>query len=363
MVGGQSLQVAAAREAALDRLGAPAVLRRTLRAWTERLLELLVVVAVLGALLRHEVAALVGVPEHPWGAAAIAPTGVLWMLVCLQRGALQGLRAYGLVGVSIVAEAAGRLLCGLVLVACGLGVVGAFLGTACTLAAVVVALEVAVLRRVGPVDRRHAPTHALRELVGDGWAAILGLLLLAALQNVDVIVAKRELAGAAAGSYAAAAVAAKSVVWVAIGLGLQVLPEAARRAAAGLDPRPVLARALGVLALLAVPALLVFALAARPLLRLAFGPDLTLAAGALPVLGLAMTLLAAAYLAVQYLLALRRTAFLWVLAVIALLEPLVLSTGELGITGFAQTVLGIQALVAATMLALSASARRRLRMI
>ena len=74
---------------------------------------------------------------------------------------------------------------------------------------------------------------------------IIGLFLLASLQNIDVIVAKHQLGVDAAGSYAAAAVAAKAVVWVAIGIGLHLLPEATRRAAAGLDPRPVLLRALG----------------------------------------------------------------------------------------------------------------------
>jgi glycosyltransferase involved in cell wall biosynthesis/O-antigen/teichoic acid export membrane protein len=358
MVAGQSVQVAAAREAALDRLGDAALLRRTLQAWTERLLIALVAATAAGILLREPLAALIGVPEHPWGAAAIAPTGVLWMLVCLQRGVLQGMSAYGSVGLSIVGEALGRLACGLLLVGLGLDVVGAFLGTPLAFAVTAVALEIAILRRVGRVHRSRTPARSLRGVIGDGWVAILGLLLLAALQNVDVIVAKRELPGDAAGSYAAAAVAAKSVVWVAIGLGLQLLPEATRRAAAGLDPRPVLARALAVLAVLAVPALLIFTFAAEPLLRIAFGPELTLAAGALPLLGVAMTLLAAAYLTVQYMLALHRVSFLWVLAVVAVLEPVLLSNRELGVTAFAGIVLAIQAVVAAGMLVFGMRARR-----
>src|SRR3954469_6956750 len=44
LVAGQSVQVAAAREAALDRLGHPGAIRATLRAWTHRLLLALVVV-------------------------------------------------------------------------------------------------------------------------------------------------------------------------------------------------------------------------------------------------------------------------------------------------------------------------------
>ena len=46
------------------------------------------------SLLREPIAHLIGVPEHPWAAAAILPTGVLWMLLSIQRGALQGLHAY-----------------------------------------------------------------------------------------------------------------------------------------------------------------------------------------------------------------------------------------------------------------------------
>ncbi len=147
------------------------------------------------------------------------------------------------------------------------------------------------------------------------------------------------------------------MVWVAIGLGLQLLPEATRRAAAGLDPRPVLLRALGVLAVIATPALIIFTFAAEPLLRIAFG-DLTDAAGALPLLGLAMTLLAAAYLTVQYMIALHRTSFLWVLAVVAVAEPFLLSNAKLGVTAFAAIVLAVQAVVAAGMLAFGLRARR-----
>jgi glycosyltransferase involved in cell wall biosynthesis/O-antigen/teichoic acid export membrane protein len=361
LVAGQSMQVAAAREAALDRLGHPELLRATLRGWTNRLLVALVAVAAASALLREPLAHVIGVAEHPWAAAAIPPTGVLWMLLSLQRGALQGLREYGVVGISIVGEAFGRLVFGLILVLGGLGVTGALLGTPLAFAAAIIGLELALKQRVGPVAEQEEARRSLRGLIGDGWVPIVGLFLLATLQNVDVIVAKHKLTGDAAGSYAAAAVAAKAVVWVAIGLGLHLLPEATRRAAAGLDPRPVLLRALGVLAVVAVPALIIFALFSEPLLRIAFGPDLTLAADALPLLGLAMTLLAVAYLTVQYMLALGETRFLWVLGVVALTEPVLLSRNDLGIVAFATVVFGIQCVAAAAVLALGLRARSRRR--
>ncbi|MEA2248209.1 MAG: hypothetical protein QOH46_2738 [Solirubrobacteraceae bacterium] len=358
LVAGQSLQVAAAREAALDRLGHPEAVRATLRSWSHRLLLALVVVTVVSVLGREQIAAAIGVDEAPWGAAAILPTGVLWMLLSLQRGALQGLRAYGPVGASIIAEGLGRLVCALLLVGLGMGVTGAMLGTPMAFALVALGLEVVLHRRIGPVrETAGATVRSLRGLLGDGWVPIVGLFLLAALQNIDVIVAKHQLAADAAGSYAAAAVAAKSVVWVAIGIGLHLLPEATRRAAAGFDPRPVLLRALAILAVVAAPALVVFAAAPELLMRLAFGPGLTQASGALLLLGVAMTLLAVAYLTVQYMLALHQMHFLWILAAIALAEPVILALAGGGVVSFAAIVFGVQCVAAGSVLTLGLRAR------
>ncbi|MBX5442866.1 MAG: glycosyltransferase [Solirubrobacteraceae bacterium] len=356
MVGGQAIQVAAARETALHHLGDGRRLAATLNGWVRQLLIALVVVTALSLLFQDALAGLVGVRDHPLAAAAILPTGVLWLLLSLQRGALQGMHAYGPVGLSLVMEAFGRLLCGLVLVLAGAEVTGAFLGTPLAFALTAVWMGWVIHKRLGSAeDARTART--LRSLLAGAWAPIGGLALLALLQNVDVIVVKRQIGGDTAGSYAAAAVAAKAVVWVAVGIALHLLPEATRRAAAGLDPLPVLRRSFAVLAVIATPALLIFALAAEPLMRLAFGADLTQASDALPVLGLAMTLLAVAYLTVQYMLALGRTSFLWVLGVVAVIEPILLSLNTYGVVEYAAIVLGLQCAAALGVLVLGLRAR------
>jgi glycosyltransferase involved in cell wall biosynthesis/O-antigen/teichoic acid export membrane protein len=360
LVGGQALQVAAARETALRGLGQGGRLAATLRGWTLELVGATLAAAAVGYLLREPLASLVGVPEHPLAAAAILPTGTLWLLLSLQRGALQGVHAYAPVGVSLVLEAFGRLVCGLALVLAGAGVTGAFLGTPLALAVTAVALAVVLRRRLGRAERA-GPRRSLASLMRGAWAPVGGLALLALLQNVDVIIVRHQLGGDRAGSYAAAAVAAKAVVWVAIGIALHLLPEATRRAAAGLDPLPVLRRALGVLAVVAAPALLIFAAAPKLLLSVAFGSEFTAAAGALVVLGLAMTVLACAYLTVQYMLALGRTSFLWVLGVVAVIEPFLLSSGTFSLVSYAALVLGAQCAAAAGVLALALRLRRRAR--
>ncbi|HEY7075247.1 MAG TPA: hypothetical protein VH418_07750, partial [Solirubrobacteraceae bacterium] len=198
----------------------------------------------------------------------------------------------------------------------------------------------------------------LGRLVGDAWPAVVALFLVAVLQNVDVILVKRQIGGEAAGAYAAAAVAAKAVVWIAIGVGLYLLPEATRATRLGTDPRPVLVRALALVGVVAVPMLLVYAVAPELVLRVAFGPETVQASSALLVLGIAMTLLACGYLCVQYMLALGEVRFLYALGAVAAAEVVVLSGAGLAtLTGFATVVLALQAVAALSVLAFGLARR------
>jgi glycosyltransferase involved in cell wall biosynthesis/O-antigen/teichoic acid export membrane protein len=355
-VPGSAVQVAVARETAMGRLGTGARLAATLSRWRRTLLVACAVVAVAAALVRDQIAAVLSV-EETWAAAATLPTGCLWLLLSVERGVLQGRHAYRPVASSLVLEAFGRVAIALVLVGFGLGVSGAYLGTPLSMLLVAAGLAWAAGRRLGrPAPR--VDTESLRELMRGAGPAVLGLFLVAVLQNVDVILVKRRIGGDEAGAYAAAAVAAKAVVWVAIGVGLYLLPAAVRRAREGGDPRPALLRALGVVSLVALPMLLVYAVAPELVLRLAFGEETVAAAGALFALGLAMTLLAAGYLCVQYMLALHRVSFLYALAAVAGAEVALLSgAGLRTIEGFAVVVLGLQAAAALSVLALGLGRR------
>jgi O-antigen/teichoic acid export membrane protein len=225
MVGGQSVQVAAARESTLGHLGTGGRMRATLERWTRQLVVATVVLVAVGVVIRQPLADVLGVGDHPWAVAWLPATGSLWLLLSLQRGILQGLRGYGAVGISLVGEAVGRIVFALILFGAGLGVTGAYLGNPLAFVAMALWLARVIARRLGEeteADRENAAQAArpLLGLVGDNWIPIVGLLLLAALQNVDVIVGRHQFSGDSSGSYAAAAVAAKSVVWVAIGVGL-----------------------------------------------------------------------------------------------------------------------------------------------
>ena len=173
------------------------------------------------------IAAIVNVDED-WAAAAVPLSGMLWALVSVERGALQGFGDYRTVALSVIGEAASRLLFALALVGIGLDVTGAFLGTPISLVAVGLAARGAAAAAPPRHARPGAEVSRLRDLLARRAVPVIGLTLLFALQELHVIVVKHEASSDAAGSYAVAAVAAKAIIWVAVGLGLYLLPEAAQ---------------------------------------------------------------------------------------------------------------------------------------
>ncbi len=356
-VPGSALQISVAREVSRGiAAGDPNPGAGVVRA-LRQLLAFAVAVTAIGFLARDLIAAAIGV-DAEWAAAAALPTGCLWLLLSVERGALQGFQRYRVVGFSLIGEGAARLVFGLLFYAIGAGVTGVFLGTAASVAAVSLALifplRAQLARGAAAVA---APARWLRDLIARTWAPATGLLLLFILQEIHVIVIKHEAPDDAAGSWAAAAVAAKAIIWVAIGLGLYLLPEAARRSRQGEDARPVLIRTLVLIAIFATPMVLLYAVAAEPLLSTVFGDEFTEASGALPWLGLAMALLACAYLSVQYLLALGHSRFLWLLGVAALVEPLLVVGIGAHLTEVALALLAVQAVLAACVIAVSMRSR------
>ena len=85
---------------------------------------------------------------------------------------------------------------------------------------------------------------------------------------------------------------------------------------------PVLLKSLAIVAVCAVPCMLIFAFGAHPLLAAVFGASKAIASSSLLPLGAAFTVLATTFLAVQYMLALKRVWFLPPLALVAAIEAI-----------------------------------------
>ncbi len=362
-VAGLAMQVATAREGVLGHLGVGRGLAATLMRWSRSMLVFTLVITVLSILLRVPIAHAVGKGISPWAAAIGLPAGCLWLELSILRGALQGVGDYKSVGISLVGEQAVRLVLGAALAVAGLGVTGAYLGTPFSLIAVGAFCAVAVRRHVRAATAEAPPeapapaaTLGLWTHVRRAWAPIAGLIVFAVLQNIDIIAAKHRFTKDVASSYGATAVAAKVVIWIAIGAGFYLVPEVSRRRAAGEDTRPVLVRALGIILVCAVPCLLIFGFEPHLLLSKAFGAKRATASASLLPLGAAFTVLAATYLAIQYMLALKRFWFLIAVGAVAVAEPVLLLQASRKPAGFATVVLAVQAVGA--LLALAVALRR-----
>jgi O-antigen/teichoic acid export membrane protein len=347
---GQAIQVATAREGVLGRLGVGHALAATVRRWTISLLLFTLAITIVSVLLRQPIADAVGVKHDQWAAALGLPAAGLWLELSMLRGVLQGVGDYKGVGLSLIGEQGARLVFGAALAAAGLGVTGAYLGTPISFIVMGIYCVMRLRRHIenvsGTEAASQAPPYAAPSMwshVTSAWAPIAGLIVIAVLQNIDIIAAKHRFTNHMASSYSATAVAAKVLIWVAMGAGFYLVPEVSRRRAEGKDTRPILFQALGIVAVCAVPVLLIFALEPTLLLRIAFGPKRTSAADSLFVLGAAFTVLACTYLAIQYMLAMKRHWFLIAVAAVAIAEPILLLNASREPKGFAAVVLAVQA--------------------
>jgi O-antigen/teichoic acid export membrane protein len=348
---GYALQTTVAREVSGALAAGDPDAGRGVRRWLRRLGLVALALAAVGVLARDLLATVIGVEDVPWAAGGTLLAGALFLIVSIERGALLGFQRYRLVGVSIIAEQIARLAFGIVLAEGGLGVTGAFLGTPAALACVAGVLLVPLGRQLGGAPDEELPGHRLRDLARRAWVPICALGLIAWLQDGNVIVVKHLATDHDAGAWVAAAVAAKAIIWIAVGLAAYLVPEVARRAGGGADARPILLKVMGLIAVLAVPMVLLYAVGAKLILEKALhvhGGE-----GALPFFGLAMSMLALTYLSTQYLLALHRSRFLVVLALGGLAQPLILAAVGDDLTALALALLGLHVAVAATMLTLA----------
>jgi O-antigen/teichoic acid export membrane protein len=349
---GSALQVTVARDVSRDPGGAAeALARRALSA----VLLLAVPVALVLVLVRAQIADVLGV-HLEWAAAATVWFGWLWIALSLERGLLQGRRRYRPLGVSLIVEATGRLLFGVGLLALGLGATGALLGTGFAIAA-----AFGVMIAVDPLRRQLGRPRDLWQLARRCGAPLAALSLVAVLQNVDTILVRHRMSSAAAGLYSEAAVAARGILWFGVGLGLFLLPEAARLSRRGADARPILAQMIGLVCVVAAPLIIAYGVAGTQVMRFVFGNQHNLSSlgAALPLLSVAMALLAISYLAVQYLLALKRRSFILPLAVAAVVESVAVLVAEPSFQRVALAIIGVQALLLVVLLTAALGQPRR----
>jgi O-antigen/teichoic acid export membrane protein len=285
---------------------------------------------ILAVVVRDPLTHVLALP-HPDGVTEVLVAGGGWALLSVERGLLQSRRAYGALARNLCVEAGVRTVLTVGLVAAGMGVEGAALALVGAMAAALADARLALhraRRSAGTYERKPGDSVAAhtdpvlplapgrRHLAADLATALGALGLLAALQNLDVLIVGRQSPGSV-GAYGAISVASKAVVFGALVLSGYLLPEAVLRSHRGEHALRQLAVALGLVAIPVVVLAVLATIASRPLLRLAFGPDKTQAAPAFATLAVAMGCLAASVLFTHYLLGVGRRRVVGVLAAAA----------------------------------------------
>jgi O-antigen/teichoic acid export membrane protein len=241
------------------------------------------------------------------------------LAMTILRGTLRGTQEFGKYGLTLVAEAAIRLVA-------GAGLLMAVRVPAAGVAAYAVAsLSVAAwlwlrVRRSAP----HAAPVDRRELTALLGPMTLLVVSMAVFQNIDVLFAKRFFAAADAGTYAAVATLARWMSIVAMPIEALLLPRVTYLLATRADVRPAMLRIGGAALAMALVPLIVFAAIPALLLRTVYGAAFEAGAPLLLPVAAAVFMVHVAYIVTQALVASGRRASLILFASFVVIEAVVL---------------------------------------
>jgi O-antigen/teichoic acid export membrane protein len=267
-----TLQLVASKSVAADPASLEAV-RRTLVRGALGAGAVAVVVLGGGAWLLAEALSV----STPWMLVIVSLGLPVYFVQAVHRGALQGQLRFGRLALSYGVEAAVRVIVVLVLVAAGLGVIGASVGILLSFVA-----SAAIARARGG-DRSPRPNGVAWSVVRSAVIAAVVLLIgQSLLNNADLLIAKAVLDAPTAGVYAAAAVLGRSVFFVSWSVVHVVFPVLASVSSTAGQRSRAFATAVAIIVAVGGAGVTVALLAGDGLIRLLFG-DAYAAAGPLLV--------------------------------------------------------------------------------
>jgi hypothetical protein len=243
-----------------------------------------------------------GLGGRSWVAVLLTTLGAgCWVAIAVERAFLQSCRRYQPLAANFLLEGLARtaaVLTGAVVA----GVTGAVAGILLAELVTWAHASWSATRAVPDPTRTTAGAPPRGELGGDLIASSCAFAMLALLQYADVFLVGR-LYSQGSGRYAAIAVVAKTLVFVAIVLSYYLLPEASLGHRAGGHARRQLAVVLGLYAVPCALLLVAASVAPRTLLSVVYPTRLLGASGSLAVLVAAMGVLGLSFLLATYLLA------------------------------------------------------------
>lgn len=271
-------------------------------------------------------------------AGTIAPLMVLTVL----RGAMQGERAYGALGMNMVVESIGRLGCALVALVAGAGATGV---SAAPLAGIVIACVLGIPAVRGTWGRGgHLTLPGLPPDMLPTLSYFAGYTLLV---SADLVVAKAVFTPVVAGEYAAAAFVGKILLLLPVAVTLVLVPEVATRRARGAPTLGLLGQAQTVALGGAAPVILACGMVPGLVAAVTVGPGYEAAESLFLPYSIAAALFAVVNIQMLYALTLRAMRVVWTCLAVAVLQApaLALVATRPGVLGMDDARVGLIAVM------------------
>jgi O-antigen/teichoic acid export membrane protein len=250
---------------------------------------------------------------------ALAVATLLMVVRPVVGGGLQGLQQFLALGTVQVAQAALRLMLGLLLIWLGWGAFGAMLSLPLASA---LALLLAWLLLDQTMKGKTAVHHQVRlpELFRYSAFAAVGLIGYALMLNMDAILVRRFFDPVDAGNYSAAVTLGKIIQFFPVAIIMVLFPKAAQRQAAHRDTTRVLVPAMLIVALVCGSIALLYALFPGLIVRLTLGPEYQVDGLVLGLVGVAMLLLSLANVWLNFYLSTEWPRFVYLIGVGVVLQ-------------------------------------------
>lgn len=241
----------------------------------------------------------------------IATAIAFWLVLTVNRGILQGMRLFNPLAASFVTEAVTRVMFAVVFVWIWKSATAAAAGIMVSAAVSWMTTLPTIRSKVGSPPKPAPEVPVPR--VGEAGTVIAALAIIAWMQNVDVFAIKASIPAREAGQYVATATLGKAFFFFSLAAVTAMLPDASE--ARGSQGRLRIAgRASGLVALMAIPAIVAAFIAPEWIVTTVYGPDRAEMASWLGPIVISSVFLSLTYLGANYLAAMGRSLYMPILA-------------------------------------------------
>lgn len=233
-------------------------------------------------------------------------------LVAVNRGTLQGIQAFGALGINMIFESALKFFSGVFFVWQGFSVGGAVSGVGLGAGLAWIA-SIFPLRSVIGSEQRDRTIFPWKDISQYFGAAFVTLLCFTALTNIDVIVARRLLSADQAGFYTAVSTLSKIILYFPGAIALVVFPKSTQEYTLGRSGLTVIWQGFTAVAFLSCAIVLIFFLIPKVLVMLLFGEAFLAIAPLIGWLGIGMSMYGVLRVLMYYLLSVENRILPWVM--------------------------------------------------